>query len=115
LGAERPKPSRPTAAGRRAPSKGRVRRAELRPPAWFTRVTPPWSLSSQDGAVPVRRIARGGSGRRFGGFAEVPEEPFDVLRLSDEGEQAHAVAAAGTGLDVEAEGSAEQLGSWPVT
>jgi hypothetical protein len=63
------------------PVEGRVRRAEFRPPEWFTRVT---SLgrgrrsvflehphlrrrrgllvvsSSQDGAVPVRRIARGG-------------------------------------------------------
>jgi hypothetical protein len=100
-----------------------VGRAELRPPGWFTRVT---SLgrgrrsvfleqphlrrlcglllvsSSQDGAVRVRRSARGGSRRGFGGLAEVPEEPLDVLRLGDEGEQAHAAAAAGTGLDVEA-------------
>jgi hypothetical protein len=110
---------------------------EHRPPAPFTRVTPSLSRggrsvfleqphlarlcrllmvpSSQDGAVPVRRSAPGASRRGLGGFAEVPEEPCDVLRLGDEGEKAHAAAAAGAGLDVQAEGSAEQLCPCQVT
>ena len=34
----------------------------------------------------------------------------DVRRLGDEGEEAHAAAAAGAGFDVDAEGSLEKLG-----
>jgi hypothetical protein len=33
--------------------------------------------------------------RVLAGFAAVPEKPFDVLPVGDEGEQAHATAAAG--------------------
>jgi hypothetical protein len=70
--------------------------------------------SSQDAAVPVGGIACGGPTRGLGGLGEVTEEAGNVVGLGDEGEQAHAAAAPWAGLDVDAEGSAEQLGPRPV-
>lgn len=70
--------------------------------------------SSQDAALPVGGIAYRGPTRGLGGLAEVSEEPGNVLGLGDEGEQAHATATPWAGLDVDAEGSVEQLGPRPV-
>src|SRR5688572_30588546 len=57
-----------------------------------------------------RGIACRGPTRGLGGLDEVSEEAGNVVGLGDEGEQAHAAAAPWAGLDVDAEGSAEQLG-----
>ena len=47
--------------------------------------------SSQHAALPEGRIACLGSRWWLGGLAEVSEEPGDVLRLGDEGEEAHTL------------------------
>ena len=71
--------------------------------------------SSQHAALPEGRIACRGSRWWLGGLAEVSEEAGDVLGLGDEGKEAHAAAALRAGLDVDAEGSAEELGPGAVT
>ena len=64
--------------------------------------------------MPVRGIASRRPRRGLGGLAEVTEEAGDVRRLGDEGEEAHATAAPGTGLDVDAERPPEELSPRPV-
>lgn len=51
--------------------------------------------SSQDTALPERRIARRSPRWGLGGLSEVAEESGDILGLGDEGEEAHATTAAG--------------------
>jgi hypothetical protein len=61
------------------------------------------------GTAGERRPAGGAERRGPGGQAEVAEEPAHAVRILDEGDELHAAAAAGTGLDVDSEGQAEEL------
>jgi hypothetical protein len=66
--------------------------------------------SSQDAALPIRGIASRRARWGLGGFADMSEEAGDVLGLGDEGEEAHATAAAGARFDVDAERPLQKLG-----
>src|SRR5690606_22971702 len=64
------------------------------------------------------QVERQHSGWRLSGrlerFAEMAHEAGNTFRVSDQGEQAHATAAARAQRELEAQRSSQELGPWPI-
>jgi hypothetical protein len=58
----------------------------------------------------VARVAGGGHRGCFGGLAEVTQEACDAAGLGDESNELHSAGALRAGLDLDGEGSLEELG-----
>jgi len=70
--------------------------------------------ASDNGAPPIGRVSRWCSGGGLGGLAAVTKEPSGARQVGDDGEQAHAPAAARTSLDIHRERPPEQLSPRPI-
>lgn len=69
---------------------------------------------SQHSALPERRVFGWRSSGRLERFAEMAHEAGNTFRVSDQGEQAHATAAARAQRELEAQRSSQELGPWPI-
>ena len=65
--------------------------------------------TSNDGGLEVRLVLGWSSSGWLSGLGAVMKDAGNLNQVGDNGEQAHAAAAAGTGLDVVREGPPEQL------
>ena len=66
-----------------------------------------WLSPSDDVGLEVGRVSGRSSRGWHAGLAAVMKEAGSLSQVGDDGEQAHAPAAAGTGLDVDREGPLE--------